>query len=261
MATYNKRGYKPKTKPEKEEEELFDDSDSTTAEVFESLDEGANKTEEWVSNNQNVIIGIITAIALAAVGYWAYNEFIQEPKQMEALEEASKANEYYAAALNAAGQEQDSLYTLALEGADGKYGLLKIAEEYAGTDAGNLANYQAGMAYLNIGGDKYQKAIDHLTAYDGEDRVMESLAQAGIGDALVQVKQYQDAISYYLAAADTEANTFSSPKYLLKAAKAALMAGDDAAAVSALERIDTEYSETPEADNAKVLLGQAKAKK
>jgi tetratricopeptide (TPR) repeat protein len=259
MATYNKRGYKPKTKPEKDELDDID-SESTTAEVFESLDEGANKTEEWVSENQNAIIGVIAIIAVAALGYWGYTQFILGPKQTEAVTEAVQANQYYSDALNATGAEQDSLFNLALNGGDGKYGLLKITEEYSGTQTGNLANYQAGMAYLNIGGDKYQKAIDYLTAYKGEDKVLDALAQAGIGDALVQVKQYSDAVGFYMTAADTNANEFSSPKYLLKAAQAALQAGDAATAITALERIEEEYDTTPEAKNAKVLLGQAQAK-
>jgi TolA-binding protein len=259
MATYNKRGYKPKTKPEKEEDDFLEDGESTTAEVFESLDDGANKTEEWVRENQNVILGVIGVIAFAALGYWAYTQFILAPKQTEAVTEAVQANAYYSEALNATGEEKDSLFNLALEGGDGKFGLLRIADEYSGTYTGNLANYQAGMAYLNIGGDKYQKAIDYLTEFNGEDKVLDALAKAGIGDALVQVKQYSDAVGFYLTAADTNPNEFSSPKYLLKAAQAALQAGENAKAVEALERIEEEYNATPEATNAKVLLGQARA--
>lgn len=259
MATYNKRGYKPKTKPEDVEDEFIDDGESTTAEVFESLDEGANKTEEWVSANQNIILGVIGVIAVVSLGYWAYTQFILGPKQTEAVMEASQANEYYDEALNAVGKEKDSLFNLALEGGNGKFGFIKIADEYSGTAIGNLANYQAGMAYLNIGGDKYQKAIDYLTAYDGDDKVLESYAQVGIGDALVQVKQYSEAVGYYLAAADINSNEFSTPKNLLKAAQAALQAGENDKAISALERIEEEYDTTPEAKNAKVLLGQAQA--
>ena len=49
MATYKKRGYKPKTKEEKEHD--IEDQ-STTAEVFNTLDESASKTEDWVIANQ-----------------------------------------------------------------------------------------------------------------------------------------------------------------------------------------------------------------
>ena len=60
MATYNKRGYKaPKPQDEKIEnefEEVLETGDSTTAEVFDTLDETANKTEEWVAKNQKVIL-------------------------------------------------------------------------------------------------------------------------------------------------------------------------------------------------------------
>jgi tetratricopeptide (TPR) repeat protein len=256
MATYNKRGYKPKTKKEKEE---FEETESTTAEVFSSLDEGANRTEEWVSKNQNAILYTVIGIALLAAAFWAYTEFVLGPKQEEALTESAQAYEYYQQAVNSTGDVQDSLYQLALDGGNGKYGLLKITENYSSTDAGNLAHYQAGMAYLNLGGANYQKAIDHLTAFDGDGSILDAYANAGIGDALVQVDQKEDAIAYYLKAADIEENEFTTPKYLLKAAQAALDTGDASKALSSLERIEEDYPESPEATTAMVLKGQAQA--
>jgi hypothetical protein len=38
------------------------------------------------------------------------------------------------------GVASDSLYKLSLNGSEGKFGFIKIADEYSGTDA-NLANY------------------------------------------------------------------------------------------------------------------------
>lgn len=46
MATYKKRGYKPANK---EEQQLDENLHSTTAEVFNTLDAGASKTEQWAS--------------------------------------------------------------------------------------------------------------------------------------------------------------------------------------------------------------------
>ncbi|AZQ44053.1 tetratricopeptide repeat protein [Nonlabens ponticola] len=254
MATYNKRGYKPKTQKEKEE---VVETDSATAEVFSSLDEGANKTEEWVSENQNIILIVVGVLVAIALGSWAYQVFRVEPRAEEALVESAQANEYYLQAVNATGEQQDSLYNMALEDSNGKYGLIKIAENYSGTPSGNIANYQAGMAYLNLGGANYQNAIDYLTAYDGDGSILEAYAAGGIGDALVQVDQKADAVSYYLKAADIQSNEFTTPKYLLKAAQAALDTGDNSTAVSSLERIEEEYPDAPEASTAKVLLAQA----
>jgi hypothetical protein len=62
MATYNKRGYKGK---DVQETEQLQNENSTTAEVFSSLDEGASKTEAWVAANQTYILGVIGAIAVS----------------------------------------------------------------------------------------------------------------------------------------------------------------------------------------------------
>ena len=45
MATYKKRGFKGKVKPNRLEEI---ENKSTTANVFKSLDDGSSKTQAWV---------------------------------------------------------------------------------------------------------------------------------------------------------------------------------------------------------------------
>ncbi|MGQ3088228.1 MAG: hypothetical protein ACT6RA_13850, partial [Flavobacterium sp.] len=87
MATYNKRGYKPaKPEPEVKEENVIEqeetfDGNSTTAEVFNSLDAGASRTEEWVQKNQKMIFIFIGVIALGIVGYMLYDKMLVGPKE------------------------------------------------------------------------------------------------------------------------------------------------------------------------------------
>ena len=80
MATYKKRGFKPKNKAE---EAQIEEHDSTTAEVFNTLDESASKTEEWVQKNQNYILGVIGVIAVGVLAYLGYHQFIQNPKEIK----------------------------------------------------------------------------------------------------------------------------------------------------------------------------------
>ena len=53
MATYKKRGGKKSIRSEKNVDII---QESKTAEVFETLDNTASKTEEWVVKYQNVIL-------------------------------------------------------------------------------------------------------------------------------------------------------------------------------------------------------------
>jgi hypothetical protein len=48
MATYKKRGYKPS---DKKDQQQVDEMQSTTAEVFNTLDETASKSEQWIEKN------------------------------------------------------------------------------------------------------------------------------------------------------------------------------------------------------------------
>ena len=89
----------------------------------------------------------------------------------------------------------DSLFTLALEGADGKYGFVDIADKYSSTKAGNLANYYAGISYLRM--KKYQEAIEYLENYSSDDELLGPIAKGAIGDAFADINQIDDAFDYY----------------------------------------------------------------
>jgi len=260
MATYKKRGYKPKAVKEKVEKEVeieAEEMESTTAEVFNTLDETANKTEEWVAENQKYILGIVGIFALLALAYIGYDKFVKEPKEIVAANEIYQAQKFFTQAEQAASTQKDSLYNLALTGGEGKLGLLDVADEYGNTSTGNVANYYAGFAYLKTG--KYKEAIEFLEKFSTKEPVLKSLAYGGIGDAFAQLTNLEDALSYYNKAVSVEENSFTTPKFLLKSAKIAIELGQVNDAISSLEKIKNEYTDSTEFSEVDGLLGKANA--
>ena len=255
MATYSKRGYKaPKEKEVKDdavENVMINEKDSATAEVFSKLDETASKTEDWVAKNQKIIIGVVGAITLVTVGYFAYQKFVASPKQEEAANEMFVAQSNFEKATN--GVASDSLYKLALNGSEGKFGFVKIADEYSGTDAGNLANYYAGVAYLNIG--KYDEAIASLGKFSSNDIILSALAKGAIGDAYSQKNQPKEALDFYLKAVEVNKNDFTTPRFLMKAGKVALALGNKADALKYFTDIKENFENAPEAATVDGLIG------
>lgn len=256
MATYNKRGYKPAK--EKEVKEVTEDisvleKNSTTAEVFSTLDATASKTEDFVAKNQKIIIGVVGAIALVTVGYLAYQKFVSAPKQEEAANEMFIAQQNFQKATD--GVASDSLYKLSLNGSEGKFGFVKIADEYSGTDAGNLANYYAGVAYLNTG--KYTEAIEYLGKFKSDDIVLNAMAIGAIGDAYSQKNQPKEALENYIKAAESDKNDFTTPRFLLKAGKIALAIANKEDALKYFTDIKDNFESSPEAATIDVLIGLA----
>ena len=253
MATYQKRGFKPKNKTE---EKQADVQESTTAEVFSTLDEGASKTEEWVSRNQVYILGVIGVVAVAVLGYLAYNEFVQKPKEASAANEMFYPQQYFDQALEATAATRDSLFNLALSGAEGKYGFLDIIDEYGGTKAARLANYASGMAYLNL--QKYEEAIAHLEEYSSDDAIFGALAKGGIGDAFMQLGQPGEALGYYEMAFSEASNGYTVPKFLYKAGITAMELDQNDKALGYFQRVKEEYPSSDEGRNIEAFIAMAK---
>lgn len=261
MATYNKRGYKA-PKPEEvstdvndiENEINVDEKNSTTANVLNTLDETASKTEEFVAKNQNIILSIVGGIALLTAGYLLYSKFVAGPKENTAASDMFQAQQYFNQAVEG-NVSNDSLYNLALNGGEGKQGFLDIIESHSGTDAANLAHYYAGMAFLNT--KQYQKAIDHLADFKTEDALVNAMAIGATGDAQSELKKPELALDLYVKAAESNKNEMTTPRFLLKAGQTALTLGKKEDALKYFTDIKENYDTTPEAQNIDALIGMA----
>ncbi|MES2543787.1 MAG: tetratricopeptide repeat protein [Bacteroidota bacterium] len=259
MATYNKRGYKtPKEKEEKLDGNFIEDinvdeKDSATAGVFNSLDETASKTENWIARNQKYILGVVAAIAIVAVGYQMYQKFIVEPTEDEAANNMFLAQQNFQKATD--GEKSDSLYNLSLKGAEGKFGFIDIAKNNEGTAAGNIATYYAGLAYLNTG--KYNEAITYLKKFKSDDIMFSTLAVGAIGDANSQLNKPKVALEYYIKASDMNKNEFTTPRFLMKAGQTALALGMKADALKYFTEIKEKYETSPEGANVDAMIGLA----
>jgi len=246
MATYKKKGFKRKTKD-------LDKNKSTTAEVFDTLDQSASSTEKIVASYQNYIIGAVLTIVFIVLGYLGYSSLILEPKSEEANNELFTAQNYFSQAL-IDSENSDSLFSLSLNGGEGKYGFLDIIENYDGTNASNLAYYSAGMAYLNL--KDYTNAIQYLDQFSSEDILLGALSKGAIGDAFAQLGQPNDAYDYYVAASKINNNDYSTPKYLYKAAMIGSEIGKNSQALSFLKRIEKEFPESNEASLVAVQIAK-----
>lgn len=257
MATYQKRGGKPNSKKEKQDKI---EEESTTAEVFNTLDDTASKTEKFVSKYQSIIIGVIVVIIIVIMGFLGYEKFIVAPQQEEASNELSQSQTYFDMALESnQTQERDSLFNLAINGAQGKFGFIDIADEYSTTKSGKLANYYAGISYLNIG--KYDSAIEYLDKFDADDEMISTFAIGAMGDAFSKLEQFDTALEYYEKAANHRDNKYTTPKYLFKAALTAMTVKDADKAIKHFKSIEEEFPDSEQAKTLQPYLGKAMAMK
>lgn len=257
MATYNKRGYKaPKPEQEKSENQISEDlnQSSETAEVFNTLDASAQKAGNWFKNNQKYVLGFVGAIALGAIGYLGYKNFVLEPREEEAANEMFQAQSYYEQALQ--GFASDSLYNLALNGGEGKLGFLQITSTYSGTKSASLAHYYAGTSFFKLG--KYKEAIKHLEKFESDDLLLKAMSLGVIGDAFSELNQKNEALEYYSKAAGYKANDFTTPLFSYKAGLIALELSKKEEANKFFTDIKNNYKNSAQAREIDFYIGLSK---
>lgn len=196
-----------------------------------------SKTEHYIEENKKSITIILGVIIALIGGYFVWKYWYVAGQEEEAQKAMFTAESYF---------EKDSL-DQAINGVGDKAGFLEIADEYSITNAGNLAHYYLGIAYLRKG--EYQNAIDHLQEFDGNDQVVGSIAIGAIGDAYMELKNTDEAISYYLDAAKNNKNNFTSPIYLKKAGLAYEEKADHKNALKVYEQIKKDYPKSTEASD------------
>ncbi len=248
MATYKKTGSKAKRGQNKNQDK------SATAEVFDTLDETASKSEQWIIRNQKTIFIVLAVIVAAILLYTLILKPINATNEKEAADELAFPKSYFEDALSNP-VAVDSLLTLGLNGADGKFGFIDISTEYSGTKAGNLANYYAGISYLKL--RNYKEAIEFLEKFSSDDELLGPTAKGAIGDAFSDIGQPEDAFEYYLEAANLRDNNFSTPLFLFKAGNTALEIGKYSKALDIFNRIKKDYTDSEEGKNIDVYINKA----
>jgi tetratricopeptide (TPR) repeat protein len=220
------------------EHPLLEDPDALAARLANS--------EDFLRRNKNVLLGALALVVLAVVGAFGYYTWrtSQDEKGQAAMFQAVN---YW---------EADSLKK-AMKG-DGQYdGLEAVASQYSGTKAGNLANFYAGVAALKDG--KYQAAIDYLEDFSSDDLLVQARAYSLLGDANLELGKSKEAADLYEKAANTNANEFFSPGYLMKEATARELAKDYEGAIKAYDKIINDYQTAAEVNEARGLKARAEA--
>lgn len=198
-----------------------------------NVGEIVSNSEKFIEKNKKIIITIISVVVLGIAAYFLYQNFVVAPRENNVQEELFAAQKYF---------EQED-FKKALEG-DGKHaGLISIIEEYGSTKGGSLANYYAGNIYLRQG--EYKKAIEHLSAYKGEDKIISIQTKALIADAYVELGELDKAISNYKDAIKSE-NIMTTPFVLLKLGQVYEMQKNNVEALNCYKRIKTEFPASQE---------------
>jgi len=199
----------------------------------QNVAEAVSKTELFFQKYSKVIYGCVAAVLLIALAILAYNRFILQPQKEKAQEAMYKAEQKFAA----------GDYELALAGDDNNMGFEEIIDTY-GSKAGKAVYLYAGSCALQTG--DFDKAIKYFKKYNGEDTILLSRAQAGIGDAYVGLEDYKSALAAYEKAAATANNVFAAG-YLLKAGQVAEELGDKEKALACYNKIKDQFPQAVEA--------------
>ncbi len=200
--------------------------------------ETLNKQEAFFMKYKKAIVIAVVAIIVIVAGAILYNNLIKQPHETEASTALAKGQELY----------MDGEFEKAINGDKAGFGgLLKIASDYSGTKAGNLAHLYAGLSYANL--NKWKEAIDHLEKYSpADDQMVGPAAVAALGNAYAHVNDLDKAVANLKKAAsmaDSKAadgvNYSISPTFLVQAAEILEKQGKKDEALAIYQDIKKKY--------------------
>ncbi len=216
--------------------------------------EPLERAKGFWENYSKQIIYIGSAIIILIAAWFLYKNFVVAPKEAKASELIFPAENLFAKM--ASGSFGKDSVNIALNGGDfeGKKvtGLLKIASQYGGTEAGNRANYMIGASYLHIG--EFAKAITYLQDFDGNGASqVQSKAHLLMGHAYAEQKKTEEALSNYKKAASVNSkDEFFAADALLVAAAYAESIGNTKEAISLYKEVTEKYPSNIAVQNGEI---------
>lgn len=204
------------------------------------------KAWDYFDKNRKLVYGLLGAVAavvVIAIGITFYGA-AQNREASELLGEI-------------VGVYEDGDYRAALDGIDGRTGLLEIADDYGSTDAGNMATYYAADALFRLG--EYDEALAHFNRFDKEDNIIGASALAAEAAIYEQREEHERAGGLYRRAAMLFENELTSPQYLLDAGRAYEKAGAYDEAREVYQTIEDLFPESPAAGGIDFYIARVNA--
>ena len=208
-----------------------------TEQVLEAT-ENINNREAFFMKYKKAILIAVAAIIVVIAGVFLYISQISGPREEKASTALSKGQTYF----------NNEMFEQAVNGdGAGFVGFAKLADEYSGTKAGNLANLYAGLCYANLG--KWAEAQKSLDAFSTEgDQMISPASQAALGDAYAHLNQLDKAVDAFKMAADMadskaedDTNNSLSPIFLIKAGEVLESQGKKDEALKIYQDIKKKY--------------------
>ena len=215
-----------------------------------NVEDALTQSEAFLVKYKNAIIGGVVAVIIIVAGFIMYKNLYAEPREEKAQAALFKGQEYF---------EQDA-YEQALNGDSiGFVGFLKVADDFSGTKAANLAKAYAGICYAQLG--KYEEAVKMLDSFNGKDQMVAPAILGAAGNCYAQLGQLDKAASTLMSAADKADNNTLSPIFLMQAGEILVKQGKYDDAVDAYTKIKDKYFQSYQAMNIDKYIEQAKLMK
>src|SRR5882672_3582369 len=154
----------------------------------EHLEREISQADKWKNFQDNygkkAAIGI-SLVLIIVLGFFAYKQWIFDPKEKQASEAMLRAEEYY---------RMDSV-RLALNGDAVNAGFVKIINRFGGTKAAKLAGFYAGSCYLKMG--DFNNAVKYLKDFKTSAVQVQAKAYGLLGDAYSELNKKEEAVELY----------------------------------------------------------------
>ena len=203
-----------------------------TVEVFKDLDRGALDTEKFLEKNAKMLLIVFGALVVGVLGYFAFQQFYEAPRNEEAT------LSYLAAQKNLADGKDE----LALGGKSAANpGYLGTYNEYSGTKVGKLSAYNAGLIKFKEG--KYQEAYDLLDKFSSDNKILMALKYGAMADCHANLNKNDDALSLLDKAISASDDPYTSYYFTRKAGVVALALKKNAEAKKYFSSIEEKYED------------------
>ena len=186
------------------------------------MEDALTQSEAFFIKNKKAIIGAVVAVIIIIAGVVMYKNLYADPREEKAQAALFKGQEYFEADAYAQALNGDSI---------GYKGFLKVADEFSGTAAGNLANAYAGVCYAQLG--KYEEAVKYLNKFSADDQLVSPALLGTMGNCYAQAGQLDKAAATLMKAADKADSQALSPIYLIQAGQIYEKLGKNSEAVNA----------------------------